>query len=353
MIKKLNKGLTYKDSGVDINVGNALVETIKPFVKETHDNQVIGSIGGFGALFALDTLEYKEPILVSATDGVGTKLKFAINHNKHDSIGEDLVAMCANDLIVQGAKPLFFLDYFATAKLELATAVNVIKSIAQGCKLAQCSLIGGETAEMPGMYHNKDYDLAGFCVGVVEKSKIISGQDVKAGDICLGIESSGLHSNGYSLIHKLLESNKIDVTKPVQYKDLESKPLLDYLLEPTKIYVASILDLIKSTEVHAIAHITGGGITENLPRVLPKNTRAEINLKDLFLPPLFSYIQDQGNISDEEMLKTLNCGCGMILVVDKNNVDISQKILAKHSLASKVIGKISNCTEISPSVYYI
>ncbi|AAP95497.1 phosphoribosylformylglycinamidine cyclo-ligase, truncated [[Haemophilus] ducreyi 35000HP] len=286
-----NTQLSYKDAGVDIHAGNELVESIKADVKRTRRPEVMGGLGGFGALCSLPT-KYKEPVLVSGTDGVGTKLRLAIDLNKHDTIGQDLVAMCVNDLVVQGAEPLFFLDYYATGKLEVNVAAEVIKGIADGCEMAGCALVGGETAEMPGMYHAGDYDLAGFCVGVVEKAEIIDGLAVKAGDTLIALASSGPHSNGYSLIRKVLEVSGANATD-----ELVGKPLSEHLLAPTKIYVKSVLSLIKQVEVHAIAHLTGGSFWENIPRVLPKATKAVINEQSWQWPAVFKWLQEKGNIS--------------------------------------------------------
>ncbi|MDX1353282.1 MAG: phosphoribosylformylglycinamidine cyclo-ligase, partial [Thiomicrorhabdus sp.] len=266
------QSISYKDAGVDIDAGNALVEAIKPIAKATTRPEVPASLGGFGALFELDMSKYKNPILVSGTDGVGTKLRLAIDSGKHDKVGIDLVAMCVNDLIVQGAEPLFFLDYYATGKLDLPVATDVVKGIGEGCLQSGCALIGGETAEMPGMYPDGDYDLAGFCVGIVEKSDLIDGTKVKAGDVMLGLASTGPHSNGYSLIRKILEVSQADLQM-----DMDGQPLIDALMAPTKIYVKSLLELMKSVDIHAVSHITGGGLLENLPRVMPANTMATIN----------------------------------------------------------------------------
>ncbi|EGT75445.1 phosphoribosylformylglycinamidine cyclo-ligase [Haemophilus haemolyticus] len=329
-----NTQLSYKDAGVDIHAGNELVERIKGDVKRTRRPEVMGGLGGFGALCALPT-KYKEPILVSGTDGVGTKLRLAIDLKKHDTIGQDLVAMCVNDLIVQGAEPLFFLDYYATGKLEVDVAADVIKGIADGCEMSGCALVGGETAEMPGMYHEGDYDLAGFCVGVVEKSEIIDGTAVKTGDTLIALGSSGAHSNGYSLIRKVLEvsgANSADL--------LEGKPLSEHLLAPTKIYVKSILQLIKQTEVHAIAHLTGGGFWENIPRVLPENTKAVIDESSWQWPAIFNWLQEKGNISRYEMYRTFNCGVGMVIALPEKEVETALALLEQAGEKAWVIGKI-------------
>lgn len=302
--------LSYKDAGVDIDAGNALVDRIKGVVKQTRRPEVMGGLGGFGALCALPQ-KYREPILVSGTDGVGTKLRLAMDLKRHDTIGIDLVAMCVNDLVVQGAEPLFFLDYYATGKLDVDTAAQVITGIAEGCKQSGCALVGGETAEMPGMYHGDDYDVAGFCVGVVEKSEIIDGSKVQAGDTLIALASSGPHSNGYSLVRKILEVSQADALTT----DLEGKSLADHLLAPTRIYVKNLLALIGQTEIHAIAHLTGGGFWENIPRVLPAGTRAVIDESSWQWPAIFTWLQQAGNVSSHEMYRTFNCGVGMIIAV--------------------------------------
>lgn len=329
------QSLSYKDAGVDINAGNELVERIKADVKRTKRPEVMGGLGGFGALCAIPA-NYKEPILVSGTDGVGTKLRLAIDLAKHDSIGIDLVAMCVNDLVVQGAEPLFFLDYYATGKLDVNVAADVIKGIANGCEQSGCALVGGETAEMPGMYHQGDYDLAGFCVGVVEKAEIIDGTNVKAGDTLIALASSGPHSNGYSLIRKVLELAEVDPATTL----LEGKSLADHLLAPTKIYVKSILNLIKQTKVQAIAHLTGGGFWENIPRVLPAQTKAVIDEQSWQWPAIFNWLQQQGNISRHEMYRTFNCGVGMIIAVAEQDVDTALALLNQSGEQAWVIGRI-------------
>ena len=330
-----NTQLSYKDAGVDIHAGNELVERIKGDVKRTRRSEVMGGLGGFGALCALPT-KYKEPILVSGTDGVGTKLRLAIDLKKHDTIGQDLVAMCVNDLIVQGAEPLFFLDYYATGKLDVDVAASVIKGIADGCEMSGCALVGGETAEMPGMYHEGDYDLAGFCVGVVERSEIIDGTAVKTGDTLIALGSSGAHSNGYSLIRKVLE---VSGANPADL--LEGKPLSEHLLAPTKIYVKSILQLIKQTEVHAIAHLTGGGFWENIPRVLPDNTKAVIDESSWQWSAIFNWLQEKGNISRYEMYRTFNCGVGMVIALPEKEVETAIALLEQAGEKAWVIGKIA------------
>jgi len=314
--------LSYKDAGVDIDAGNALVDRIKGVVKQTRRPEVMGGLGGFGALCALPQ-KYREPILVSGTDGVGTKLRLAMDLKRHDSIGIDLVAMCVNDLVVQGAEPLFFLDYFATGKLDVDTAATVITGIAEGCKQSGCALVGGETAEMPGMYHGEDYDVAGFCVGVVEKSEIIDGSKVQAGDALIALAASGPHSNGYSLVRKILEVSNTDPTQT----QLDGKPLADHLLAPTKIYVKSILQLIAEQEVHAIAHLTGGGFWENIPRVLPVGMQAVIEESSWQWPAIFSWLQQAGNVSRHEMYRTFNCGVGMVIALPQAEVESAIALL--------------------------
>lgn len=305
--------LSYKDAGVDIDAGNTLVNRIKGVVKQTRRPEVMGGLGGFGALCALPQ-KYREPILVSGTDGVGTKLRLAMDLKRHDTIGVDLVAMCVNDLVVQGAEPLFFLDYYATGKLDVDTAASVITGIAEGCKQAGCALVGGETAEMPGMYHGEDYDVAGFCVGVVEKSEIIDGSQVQVGDALIALASSGPHSNGYSLIRKILD---VSQTNP-ETTELEGKSLADHLLVPTRIYVKPVLELIEQFEIHAIAHLTGGGFWENIPRVLPENMQAKINASSWQWPAIFTWLQQAGNVNNHEMYRTFNCGVGMIIALPQS-----------------------------------
>ncbi len=329
--------LSYKDAGVDINAGNELVERIKPHVKRTTRPEVIGGLGGFGALCALPS-KYKEPILVSGTDGVGTKLRLAIDLKKHDTIGIDLVAMCVNDLVVQGAEPLFFLDYYATGKLEVDVASDVVKGIAEGCVQSGCALVGGETAEMPGMYHAGDYDLAGFCVGVVEKSKIIDGSKVQAGDALIALGSSGPHSNGYSLIRKVIDVAGVNPAT----EQLAGKALGDQLLAPTKIYVKSVLELIEKVDVHAIAHLTGGGFWENIPRVLPDNTKAVIDEKSWEWQPVFKWLQEKGNIDSYEMYRTFNCGVGMVIALPQADVEKALNVLRQAGENAWLIGQIES-----------
>jgi len=313
--------ISYRDAGVDIEAGDALVEQIKPFAKRTMRPEVLGGIGGFGSLFAVPQ-KYKEPILVSGTDGVGTKLKLAFELNKHDTVGIDLVAMSVNDILVQGAEPLFFLDYFACGKLEVGVAAQVIKGIAQGCEQSGCALVGGETAEMPGMYPPGEYDLAGFAVGCADKSKLIDGTTITAGDVVLGLASSGAHSNGYSLIRKLIEKSGIDFES-----DFHGRKFKDVVMEPTRIYVKSLLKLIDALPVKGMAHITGGGITENIPRVLPAGLTAEIKASSWQLPPLFQWLQAQGNIVPSELYKTFNCGIGMAVIVAQAHVAQAKQLL--------------------------
>lgn len=328
--------LSYKDAGVDIDAGNALVERIKGVVKETRRPEVMGGLGGFGALCSLPQ-KYREPVLVSGTDGVGTKLRLAMDLKRHDSIGIDLVAMCVNDLIVQGAEPLFFLDYYATGKLDVDTAASVITGIAEGCKQSGCALVGGETAEMPGMYHGEDYDVAGFCVGVVERSEIIDGSKVSAGDALIALASSGPHSNGYSLVRKILEVSK---TNP-EATQLEGKSLADHLLAPTRIYVKNVLELIKKCDIHAIAHITGGGFWENIPRVLPENTQAQIDESSWQWPAVFDWLQTAGSVSRHEMYRTFNCGVGIIIALPQSEVEAALTLLNQLGEKAWQIGVIA------------
>jgi phosphoribosylformylglycinamidine cyclo-ligase len=330
------KPLSYRDAGVDIDAGDALVEAIKPVAKSTHRAGVLDGLGGFGALFEIPPGQYKQPVLVSGTDGVGTKLKLAIDLNRHNTIGIDLVAMCANDIVVQGAEPLFFLDYFATGKLNPAAAAEVIEGIGEGCRQAGAALIGGETAEMPGMYAAGDYDLAGFCVGVVEKERIIDGSRVAAGDVLIGLGSTGPHSNGYSLVRKIIET--VDASLGQAF---EGVTLGEALLMPTRIYVKSVLALLKSIDVHSIAHITGGGLPGNLPRVMPENTRATIDSANWQTPPVFQWLQDNGQVEQGEMYRTFNCGVGMVLVVSANDAEQAIDLLNASGESATVIGDIA------------
>ncbi|WP_404340437.1 phosphoribosylformylglycinamidine cyclo-ligase [Pseudoalteromonas mariniglutinosa] len=315
------QSLSYKDAGVDIDAGNALVERIKGVVKKTRRPEVMGGIGGFGALCEIPA-GYKQPVLVAGTDGVGTKLRLAIDLKKHDTVGIDLVAMCVNDLIVQGAEPLFFLDYYATGKLDVDTAADVVTGIGKGCELSGCALIGGETAEMPGMYDGEDYDMAGFCTGVVEKANIIDGTKVAAGDQLIALASSGPHSNGFSLIRKVLEVSNADTNQVI-----DGKTLGEHLLEPTRIYVKPLLELFKHIDVHALSHITGGGFWENIPRVLPESAKAVVKGDSWQWPAIFNWLQENGNITTHEMYRTFNCGVGMVLVVPADKLAQSLTIL--------------------------
>ncbi len=305
--------LSYRDAGVDIDAGDALIDAIKPFAKRTMRDGVLAGIGGFGALFEVSK-KFKEPVLVAGTDGVGTKLKLAFHLNRHDTVGIDLVAMSVNDILVQGAEPLFFLDYFACGKLNVSAAADVIKGVAQGCEQAGCALIGGETAEMPSMYPDGEYDLAGFAVGAVEKSKIIDGSKIVPGDVVLGLASSGAHSNGYSLVRKI-----IDVAQPDLDADFHGTKLADVLMAPTRIYVKPLLALIESLEVKGMAHITGGGLVENVPRVLAAHLTAVLDHTQWTMPPLFTWLQQHGNVADAEMHRVFNCGIGMVVIVSAEN----------------------------------
>jgi len=327
--------LSYKDAGVDIDAGNALVDRIKGVVKKTRRPEVMGGLGGFGALCALPQ-KYRQPILVSGTDGVGTKLRLAMDLKRHDTIDIDLVAMCVNDLVVQGAEPLVFLDYYATGKLDVDTAASVITGIAEGCSQSGCALVGGETAEMPGMYHGEDYDVAGFCVGVVEKSEIIDGSKVADGDVLIALGSSGPHSNGYSLVRKILEVSKTDP----ETTQLEGKTLSDHLLAPTRIYVKNILSLIEQVDVHAIAHLTGGGFWENIPRVLPDNTQAVLDESSWEWPAVFGWMQQAGNVSRFEMYRTFNCGVGMVIALSPADADKAVQLMTDAGEKAWKIGVI-------------
>lgn len=329
------QSLSYKDAGVDIDAGNALIEKIKGAAKRTRRPEVMAGLGGFGALFELPT-GYREPVMVSGTDGVGTKLRLALDHSKHDTVGIDLVAMCVNDLIVCGAEPLFFLDYYATGKLDIDTAAAVVNGIADGCELSGCSLIGGETAEMPGMYEGEDYDLAGFCVGMAEKSELIDGSKVAVGDTLIGLASNGPHSNGYSLIRKVLEVTNTDPATTI----LDGQPLIDLLMAPTKIYVKSLLGLIAQSPVHALAHITGGGLLENIPRVLPDNATAIIDTSAWTRPAVFDWLQQGGNIDEHEMHRTLNCGVGMVICVPADTAASALSFLNNNGEDAFVLGTI-------------
>ena len=336
--------LSYKDAGVDIDAGEALVARIKSVAKATSRPEVMGGLGGFGALCRIPT-GYKSPLLVSGTDGVGTKLKLALQLNRHETIGQDLVAMCVNDLLVCGAEPLFFLDYYATGKLDVDTAATVIAGIGEGCQLANCALIGGETAEMPGMYQDEDYDLAGFCVGVVEESEVITGENVQKGDVLLALASSGVHSNGYSLVRKVIEVTNTDVNA---HTLADGTNLADALMAPTRIYVKSVNALQKSlgnANIHAMAHITGGGLTENLPRVLPKNLAAQIDTGSWVLPEVFQWLQHGGNIDTLEMYRTFNCGVGFILVIPADQAKQAMNQLTAEGEQVWQIGQIIERTD--------
>jgi phosphoribosylformylglycinamidine cyclo-ligase len=328
------KPLTYKDAGVDIDAGNDLVDRIKPLVKRTYRPEVLAGLGGFGGLFALPPDRYREPVLVSGTDGVGTKLMLAQQLGKHDTIGIDLVAMCVNDVLVQGAEPLFFLDYFACGRLDVEVATDVVAGIAAGCELAGAALIGGETAEMPDMYSDGEYDLAGFCVGAVERSGMIDGQSIGAGDELIGIASSGPHSNGYSLIRKVLDIDPDAV--------VDGRPARDVLLEPTRIYVKPILELMQSVTVKGLSHITGGGISENVPRMLPDGVHAMINTSSWQRGPVFDWLADTGNIAEDEMRRTFNCGVGMVVAIAAADLDTAVARLEECGESAWHIGSIAD-----------
>ena len=340
------KIISYKDAGVDIIAGDQLIEKIKPFAKKTMRNGVLGGLGGFGSMFEIPK-NYKNPVLVSGTDGVGTKLKLAFETNNHKTIGQDLVAMCVNDILVQGAEPLFFLDYYACGKLSVSQATDVIKGIADGCQIAGCALVGGETAEMPGMYNEGEYDIAGFSVGIVEKQNIIDGSKVKSGDTVIGLPSSGPHSNGYSLIRRLLKETKTNLND-----SFDDKTFADVLLAPTKIYVKPLLNLIAKLEVKALAHITGGGLTENIPRVLPAHLAVKINLSSWQKPNIFSWLQTAGNLTDQEMFKTFNCGIGMILILSQENKVQAFEILKLMDQESIELGMVSQREKDDPQVKF-
>jgi len=331
-----SSSLSYRDAGVDIDAGNRLVDRIKPHVRRTLRPGVLGDLGGFGALFELPLDRYRQPVLVSGTDGVGTKLKLALALNRYDTIGIDLVAMCVNDVLVVGAEPLFFLDYYATGRLNVDVAANVIKGIADGCEQAGAALVGGETAEMPGLYSEDDYDLAGFCVGVVEKTRIIDRHRVKAGNILLGLASSGPHSNGYSLIRKILAVSGSKLDQPL----IEGRTLGEALLMPTRIYVKPVLKLLETLEVKAIAHITGGGLTENLPRVLPVGVKARIDTQSWLRPAIFQWLQQQGGVIEAEMWRTFNCGVGMMVCVAAEDADQALTVLNEAGETAWAIGEI-------------
>ncbi len=333
--QNLKQSLSYRDAGVDIDAGDQLVENIKPFAKRTMRPEVLGGIGGFGALVEISK-KYQEPVLVSGTDGVGTKLKLAFELNRHDTVGIDLVGMSVNDILVQGAEPLFFLDYFACGKLDVPSATEVIKGIAAGCEQAGCALIGGETAEMPGMYPEGEYDLAGFAVGVVEKSKVITGREIQPGDVVLGLASNGAHSNGYSLIRKILSLGKVDFNAEFD----GGRSLSDVVMAPTRIYVKPLLKLMQTLTVKGMAHITGGGITENVPRVLPENVVAQIDAASWTMPKLFQWLQAEGNVAQQEMYRTFNCGVGMVVIVAAADAAAATSLLQAEGETVYQLGQI-------------
>ncbi len=335
MGQETRESLSYRDAGVDIERGDRLVQAIRPLAERTHRPGVLGSLGGFGALFELPPGRYRQPVLVSGTDGVGTKLMLAVQSGRHDTVGIDLVAMCANDLLVQGAEPLFFLDYYATGHLDVEVATQVVAGISRGCELAGMALVGGETAEMPGMYSGQDYDLAGFCVGVVEKDAIIDGRSVMVGDTLLGLASTGPHSNGYSLIRKILATSGTGLDF-----QLDGRSMADHLLEPTRIYVNSLLELFRASRPKALAHITGGGLRDNLPRVLPHGTRAVIDTRSWPRSSIFDWLQAQGNVSRDEMYQAFNCGVGMVVVVPADEADDALRILSGAGETVWPIGRV-------------
>jgi phosphoribosylformylglycinamidine cyclo-ligase len=340
--------ITYRDAGVDIDTGNRLVERIKPLAESTRRPGVVSGLGGFGGLFELPVDRYRRPVLVSGTDGVGTKLRLAIDAGIHDGIGIDLVAMCANDVVVQGAEPLYFLDYYATGKLDEEVAYRVVASIAEGCKRAGMALIGGETAEMPGMYAEEDYDLAGFCVGVVERDAIVDGSSVTPGDTLLGLASSGPHANGYSLIRRILTDSGTDLDMPI-----DGRTLIGVLLEPTRIYVASILALLESIPVKAIAHVTGGGLSENIPRVLPAGTRARLDVSSWRQPEIFHWLAATAGLDDAELRRTFNCGIGMTVCVAEDQAAAATDILRQRGEEVWSIGTVETAEPDSARVIYV
>ena len=344
---KLHKS-GYEDAGVSIDRGNQLVERIKSEALATRNEGVMAGLGGFGALFDLSAFSYRDPVLVSGTDGVGTKIKLAIELDRHDTIGIDLVAMCVNDVLVQGARPLFFLDYFACSRLDVDKAARIITGIAEGCRQAGCALVGGETAEMPGMYATGDYDLAGFCVGAVERDQIIDGNQVSAGDSLIAIASSGPHSNGYSLIRKIIHDSGSN------YEETAGNMAIgELLLMPTRIYVKPVLELLQKTNVKALAHITGGGLLENVPRVLPGDVKAIIDTGTWCIPPVFNWIQQKGGIENEEMFRTFNCGVGMIICVNTKDQKIVLECLAKSGETAWIIGRIDKGEKDLPGIEFI
>lgn len=340
--------VSYRDAGVDIDAGNELIEHIKPFVRATMRPGVLTDIGGFGGLFGIDTEQFPDPVLVSGTDGVGTKLKLAFEMQKHDTIGIDLVAMCVNDIIVQGAEPLFFLDYFATGRLAQEQAKTVIRGIAEGCRQSDCALLGGETAEMPGMYGEGEYDLAGFAVGVANRDRLIDGSRISCGDNIIGLAASGPHSNGYSLIRKILEIGNHDLRTP-----FGSKSLGETLLAPTRLYIKPLLGLFNRIEVHGLAHITGGGLTENLPRIMPNNMVARISQGSWQWPEIFTWLRKQGNIKTDEMYRTFNCGIGMCVIVDNEQAETAVNILRDYGETADIIGIIAAGSERQAAVEFV
>ena len=342
-----SQGLSYRDAGVDIDAGDALVDRIKPLAKKTMRDGVLAGIGGFGALFEVPK-RYREPVLVSGTDGVGTKLKLAFEWNCHETIGQDLVAMSVNDILVQGAESLFFLDYFACGKLSVDTATTVVAGIAKGCELAGCALIGGETAEMPGMYPPGEYDLAGFAVGVVEKSKIINGSSIKPGDVVIGIASSGAHSNGYSLIRKIIERAG---AKPTE--DIGGRSLREVVMTPTQIYVKQLLNVMAQHPIKGLAHITGGGLVDNVPRVLPDNTQAVLQRDSWQMPDLFRWLQMKGGVADAEMVRVFNCGIGMAVVVSQQDADSVIACINQQGLHSWCLGEIVERPQGAPQTIVV
>ncbi len=345
MKRRTKTGHTYRSAGVDIDQANRLVQAIATIAKTTYRPGVITGVGGFGALFEVPLDRYRHPILVSGTDGVGTKLKLAIDTARHDTIGIDLVAMCVNDILTHGAEPLFFLDYFATGKLDVQVATDIIDGIARGCNLAGAALVGGETAEMPGMYSGSEYDLAGFCVGIVEREHLIDGSLSMPGDVVIGLASSGPHANGYSLIRKLLELSGANLNKP-----FGRRSLADVLLEPTRIYARAVLSLVAHLPVRAIAHITGGGLVENVPRALPNHLRARISTAAWPQPPIFQWLQEQGRITDQELYRTFNCGIGLVLVVPETAASEAVHHLKKLGEAAFAIGTLETSKEADPDI---
>ncbi len=334
---KETRNLRYRDAGVDIDAGNQFVDRIKPLVASTFRQGVLTGLGGFSALFELPVERFRHPVLVSSTDGVGTKLKLALARNCHQTIGIDLVAMCVNDILVSGAEPLFFLDYYATGHLDLEVAQQVIQGIAQGCELAGCALTGGETAEMPGLYGEGDYDLAGFCVGIVEREQLLTPDRVSTGDVLIGVASSGPHANGYSLIRKILQMTNADLDSP-----LAGVPLGDQLMAPTRIYVPALLPLLQQIPIQAMAHITGGGLPENIPRILPRGTQAVIDLDSWEWPPIFRWLQEQGGIAEEEMLRTFNCGLGLVVCVPAAEAERTCELLRERGESAWVLGYVES-----------